>query len=201
MARWMQSRMAAERVRLPQRVWSSIQVACCGVSRTGTGCMRFSVPEHCRQVVYGSATVRGSSPPSAAPASQPAAVAPWSPLMPDETKTLDRFAKLLALTSSNHQEEARTAAHMACQLIKNHGLHVSLHPLPPGFSNDAQPKQKQQNEQYKEKRQQEEYREIFVKYSSFCRACRSKIEIGADAWWRPKSGMFCTSCGPPSPDP
>ncbi len=35
---------------------------------------------------------------------------------------LDRIAKLIALASSPHVEEARTAAHMACALIREHGV-------------------------------------------------------------------------------
>ena len=37
---------------------------------------------------------------------------------------LERLQKLLAMTSSDHVEEARTAALQACQLIRKHSLHV-----------------------------------------------------------------------------
>jgi hypothetical protein len=112
--------------------------------------------------------------------------------MSDEAKTLDRFAKLLALTSSSHIEEARTAAYMACRLLIKHRLHVSMLPVQPR-SEPAQPRQ-----EYQKQQQEEQYREIIVKYSSLCKKCRCKIAVDDDAWWRPKSGMFCVRCGPPS---
>jgi hypothetical protein len=41
------------------------------------------------------------------------------------SRILDRVRQLIALASSPEQEEARTAAVLACQLIREHGLVVS----------------------------------------------------------------------------
>jgi hypothetical protein len=40
------------------------------------------------------------------------------------TKLLDKVNKLVALTSSSHEEEARTAAFQACKLIRENSLEV-----------------------------------------------------------------------------
>ena len=40
----------------------------------------------------------------------------------DKTKILERVRKLLALSTSNHLEEARTSALLAAQLMNKHGL-------------------------------------------------------------------------------
>jgi hypothetical protein len=47
---------------------------------------------------------------------------PKKPL--SEEKILDRVKKFIALTASDHEEEARTSALIACRLIREHGLVV-----------------------------------------------------------------------------
>jgi len=97
---------------------------------------------------------------------------------------IDRVQKLIAQSSSPYEEEARTAAKMACDLIRAHALVVgTTHPV--AASPPPPP------------RDEPEYIHIRTKYEARCRKCGRQAHIGDWVWWRKGGGTLCTSCRRP----
>lgn len=91
---------------------------------------------------------------------------------------LDRVRKLIALTTSSSQEEARTAAFEAARLIRTHGLVITdKEPAPP-------PKPPRSPE----------YRIIVTKYPGFCTVCCDPIEVGQVVAWARDMPVFHKDC-------
>lgn len=103
-----------------------------------------------------------------------------------------RVQKLIALAGSPVEEEARTAAWLACKLIRDNGLRVvgitpweprpyvepAPPPSPPAESGDP-PKE----------------RRITARFDSFCKACRKPIKKGEWVFWTKGFGAKHEACG------
>jgi hypothetical protein len=73
------------------------------------------------------------------------------------------------------EAEARTSAHIACRLIREHGVALSLGTPKPG----APPPKR---------------RVIYSKYASHCTGCNKAIAIGESVAWAKGAGVLCTIC-------
>jgi hypothetical protein len=93
---------------------------------------------------------------------------------------LDRVTKLIALSSSPFEGEARTAALYACTLIREHGLGV-------GVVSDQKEEKEPPPEPVPVVR-------IFSRYRGFCGICKSSYEKGARVAWAKAHGAVHPSC-------
>ena len=90
-----------------------------------------------------------------------------------------KATKLIALAASNRLEEARTAAHIACALIRDHGLRI----VDP---NDAPASAPPVDESPR--------RVIRARYDGACSACGARWREGAQIAWAKGSGARCLAC-------
>jgi hypothetical protein len=132
--------------------------------------------------------------------------------MADLDKKLVRCHQLIALSSSSYEEEARSAAFLACKLIRELGFVVVLPreayqreqsydqrhprqeappPAPPPPPPPAEPKSKRTSVAKKHG-----YYCIPSKYdNSKCKHCTKNNVIGELVWWKPEvKGVYCDAC-------
>ncbi len=98
---------------------------------------------------------------------------------------LDRVGKLVALTASSFEEEARTAALRACELIRRHGLRV----VPPGQVADEPRAYRQPPPE-----EPRDWRWIRSKYPGRCADCGSRYFEGDRVSWLKGYGCRCADC-------
>lgn len=112
----------------------------------------------------------------------------------------ERVMKLVMLASSPNENEARTAAFLACKAIREGGLLIVSSedprlrgraappppPPPPPRPKEPPPKPK---EPPPVKR-----RLISVLYESWCKTCRVHLPVGTEAWWAANQGVVCRGC-------
>ena len=98
---------------------------------------------------------------------------------------LDRVGKLVALTSSPFEGEARTAALRACELIREHGLRL----VAPGQVGD-------ESRPYRQTPPEEprDWRWIRSKFPGRCLDCGSRYFEGDKVSWLKGKGCRCESC-------
>ena len=132
--------------------------------------------------------------------------------------SVEKVQKLIALAGNNPNEnEARTAAFLACKAIREAGLvlleksdpRLSMRswappprPEPPPRRPEPPPPPRPQQTYADAKRKAEaaaaEAREIPLRFDSICQGCRAKLGVGEWAWWVKGRGIWCTTCGRPS---
>lgn len=91
---------------------------------------------------------------------------------------LDRVRKLIALTSSSFEEEARTAALAACRLIRMHGLVLTGGVDARTASSPSLPA----------------FREIHNRFPTACRCCEKEIGVGCRVIWAKYHGCVHVRC-------
>jgi len=96
---------------------------------------------------------------------------------------LERVTKLVALSSSDRIEEARTASYLACKLIRENGFVVTDRQFPPHAAPKPAAKQPQAARTV-----------IRSRYTSYCRTCGTAIREGARVAWAPGRGAICIEC-------
>ena len=99
------------------------------------------------------------------------------------TPPLVRIKKLLALATSPFPEEARTAAHKAAMLIKEHKIELYL----PGEAPRAAPPPPDQAPM-------REHRIITSKFEGHCAACRRAYAIGERIAWMRGAPSYHEAC-------
>src|SRR6185295_9929478 len=97
------------------------------------------------------------------------------------TRLLERVSALVARASSSFEEEARTSAVIACRLIREHGLEVSL----PGSVREP-PQEPVSDEP--------EVRIIRSKFESSCLGCGGFVGIGERVSWTKGRGVSHLDC-------
>lgn len=131
----------------------------------------------------------------------------------------DKVMRLVALAGNNPNEnEARTAAYLACKAIRESGL-VLLEPTdprlrlgtggwgsppprpepPPRRPEPPPPPPRNAYQEAKERAQQAKARplprkQITLQFDDACRGCRVRLEAGERAWWRKGDGCLCDDC-------
>jgi len=88
---------------------------------------------------------------------------------------LERVRRLVALTSSSFEEEARTSAFMACELIRRHGLRLVA-------ADDAK------------RLPGPERIPIKSRFASYCAACGCRYREGEVVWWAKGLRAWCAAC-------
>lgn len=113
----------------------------------------------------------------------------------------ERVMKLVMLASSPNENEARTAAFLACKAIREGKLLVlspddprlrvrPAPPPPPPPRPEPPPRQAYQDAKAKAK----ERKRIFLKFDGWCRTCRKDLGEGTAAWWASGEGVICERC-------
>lgn len=113
--------------------------------------------------------------------------------------TPDKVMKLIALAGSPNENEARTAAWMACQAIREGGLQVVAStawraPPPPPPPRPEPPPPPPRPSYADAKKQAVERKRITLRYDGWCKVCRTDIPAGAEAWWAAGEGCVCKRC-------
>jgi len=100
-----------------------------------------------------------------------------------DPKIVDRITKLIALSTSPYEQEARTAAHQACKLILSHGLvvHAKPAPAPPPKPAQAPPPTTAP-------------RPINSRFASYCANCGGDIMEGERILWKRGIGSTHLVC-------
>jgi len=103
-------------------------------------------------------------------------------------RAADKVRKLVAMSASSHLEEARTSAFLACRLIREHGLQVTVHRPSP-----AKPPVGTRVEHGPDP---VGFRRIRVRHPGRCRCCGSPIAPGEWALWCRGNGLRHLLCHP-----
>lgn len=108
----------------------------------------------------------------------------------------ERAMKLVMLASSPNEHEARTAAFLACRMIRegkllllspeDPRLRARAAPPPPPPRPEPPPAQKA--------REPKARKLIELRFDGWCRACRVGIPAGQEAWWASGEGVLCGRC-------
>lgn len=93
-------------------------------------------------------------------------------------KLLDRVTKLIALSSSSFEGEAKSAALRACELIREHGLAVAS----------------DQREETSPSPTQARVIRLSSKYREFCQVCGSRYEKWTRIAWAKGHGAVHLRC-------
>ncbi len=105
---------------------------------------------------------------------------------------------LIALAASDHLEEARTSAYLACRLIRDRGLHVVAElprVAPPPPPPPPPPWQAPRKPDY-HCSDAPKPRTITSRYDSVCRDCGAQILIGDSVIWIRGRGVWHPECAP-----
>ena len=94
---------------------------------------------------------------------------------------VETVEQLVALSSSPYEEEARSAAFKACQLMRQHGL-VVMRPGPP----PPPPLEDEGDEGG--------MIAITSKFDGRCKGCGRTYHVGAPLRWTPSRGCLCLAC-------
>jgi hypothetical protein len=108
----------------------------------------------------------------------------------DIIRVLAKVEKLVAMTSSPHEEEARTSAFMACKLIRNHSLQIVAYSARSHQEHKPNPPPTPEPEP----NPPNEFIPIQVKHKGYCRRCGKSIYVGEMAFWRKGKGLLHFSC-------
>jgi uncharacterized protein DUF2786 len=104
---------------------------------------------------------------------------------------LDKVHKLIALSSSPYEEEARTAAIMACRLIREHGFVV----ISAGSKNAKQQNREEYQDDYRKTREDNpEWRFIFAKFGGRCKVCHKYYDVDDPVYWKKGAGCIHEDC-------
>lgn len=114
----------------------------------------------------------------------------------DIARVLDRARKLVALAASDHAEEARTSAHLACALIRAHGLLLvapgGRAPAQESLWDDAPPPQPQPPPS--RDAPMDKPRRIVSKFPGRCLGCAGWIDEGETVLWKKGRGAAHEDC-------
>jgi len=129
-----------------------------------------------------------------------------------DEKTLEKVLRLIALSASPSEEEARTSAVLACRLIQQHKLLVVLpngangtngfhSPYPrsgsawsPPPAPSPRPPPRPAPAPKRSKPRNPKPRLIVLNYRGVCSTCKQYITRGSRAWWRPGKGVAHETC-------
>jgi hypothetical protein len=103
-----------------------------------------------------------------------------------------RARKLIMLAASPYEGEARTAAYLACRLIREHNIQLgrSAAPTPaPSPPRPTPPPAKRRVRQVWD-------RPMVAKYGGSCLHCSRWFRPGDRIHWRKQVGAVCLQCGP-----
>ena len=114
----------------------------------------------------------------------------------DASKAVERVGKLIAqATGTTFEGEARTAALMACQLIKEAGLRIVAPESRSARTESApRPNRKTERRPTTATTASPTWTRIRVRFASVCRSCERDVPIGASAYWSRGFGVKCLSC-------
>ncbi len=107
-------------------------------------------------------------------------------------RAAEKVRKLVAMTASPHLEEARTSAHLACRLIREHGLQIATH-RPAAQPTTAAPHRPAAGQRPGET---SGFRRIRVRHPGHCRCCGNPIAPGEWALWCRGIGLRHPLCTP-----
>ncbi len=121
---------------------------------------------------------------------------------------IDKIMKLIALTASPNENEARNAAFLACKMIREQKLEVvecEAMPSPVSYEDlfrraaEAAYSRPYQPPVYSRTYQppKPEWHAIRSKYYSLCDGCGCTIDEGEQIWWRKGCRARCLICGKP----
>jgi hypothetical protein len=134
------------------------------------------------------------------------------------SKDLLKVQQLIALALGSDGEEARTAAALACRLIRDKGLVLMapddqrlLPPAPVAWSPPPAPAQPSSSSPRPSATPDPstssippvdqaaedvwiQARRIRIKYLSVCRFCWKNVSVGEYAFWASKEGVICENC-------
>jgi hypothetical protein len=99
-------------------------------------------------------------------------------------KTVAKVEKLVAMSASPQLEEARTAAYLACRLIREHSLCIGA----------CEPIYESKQTRHEPQNQQKEPRLIRVRHQGYCKLCRDSIFPGEMAYWIAGGGLWHSHC-------
>ena len=88
-----------------------------------------------------------------------------------------KATQLVALASSDRLEEARTAAHIACKYIREHGLRI----VDPSERSEPTPTLKPRLV-------------IKSRFEGACPACARRWHVGSQIAWSKERGARCLDC-------
>ncbi len=114
---------------------------------------------------------------------------------------IDKIMKLIALTASPNENEARNAAFLACRLIREGGLEVVEHRDPVSYEDlfrkaaEAAYRPPTYARPYQPPKQQ--WHAIRAQFGSKCGGCGCVIEVGEQIWWKRDCKARCLICGKP----
>lgn len=121
---------------------------------------------------------------------------------------IDKIRKLIALTASPNENEARNAAFLACKMIREQKLEVVEREAMPIYSYDdlfrkaaeAAYSRPYQPPAYTRPYQppKPEWHAIRAKFTSKCGGCDCEIEVGEQIWWKKDCKARCLICGKPA---
>ena len=103
--------------------------------------------------------------------------------------TIEKVRRLIALTTSNHAEEARTSAFLACKIIREHGLHV-VSDLPRVVPTPPAPTPRPATTRTPMARP----RLIRSRFETHCTECALTIEVGEMCAWLKGRGCWDLEC-------
>ncbi len=105
---------------------------------------------------------------------------------------LAKIEKLIRLATSPFPEEARTAAHKAAQLIRDHGIVLSIPPVT--GARRAEPAAPRPRPPTAAQEEMTKRVVIVSKFSGFCRVCSSDYQEGERVAWARGKGAIHTAC-------
>jgi len=121
------------------------------------------------------------------------------------SKLLDQIQKLIALTGSPYEEEARSAAYRACKLIRDNGIKLTLEEpvlLPvPAQKPVQKPVHNSSQRQYTQHRPTNHYppkvgraTRVMVDFEGHCLACRGPFNCYDTVYWVRGLGFTHDDC-------
>lgn len=106
-------------------------------------------------------------------------------------KVLQKLDKLIALSGSDQIEEARTAAFMACKIIRDNEIRLGSFKE----AGNAEPRVATQHTESQENKDNlPKPMMIIVKFNTKCRACGHLIQEGTPAYWVKGTGCYHPTC-------
>ncbi len=100
---------------------------------------------------------------------------------------IEKVRRLIALTASDRVEEARTSAHIACRLIRDHGLHV-VTDAPHVIMVPSEPRETTRTDTMSRPRI------IRSRFETHCIECKLTIAVGETCAWLKGKGVWDVEC-------
>ncbi len=112
---------------------------------------------------------------------------------------IDKIMKLIALTASPNENEARNAAFLACRLIREGGLEVverreERRDIPNMYAYEDMIRKAYTRPHQPPKQQ---WHAIRAQFGSKCGGCGCAIDVGEQIWWKRDCKARCLICGKP----